>query len=203
MNNKMTLLTSEQIKDCIKDFEIDHRQRFGDLLSSQEVNKFRSAAVMIPMLIHAGEWHLLLTHRSENLIEHRGQVAFPGGAFEAGDKNLLNTALREMNEEIGVNPADVKILGYLGDMPIITGYLVRLFVGHIPWPYDLRISENEVQSAFIVPLRWLFDPNHRKIQFRSYAGREFPVIFFNDYQGHQLWGASAEMTLALLSAIEK
>ncbi|MFN2304243.1 MAG: hypothetical protein ACK2TV_10985, partial [Anaerolineales bacterium] len=54
----------------------------------------------------------------------------------------------------------------------------------------------------IVPLRWLNDPDHRKIQYRSYAGREFPVIYFDNYEGHQLWGASAEMTLALLSALE-
>lgn len=199
----MTLLTAEQIKNCIEAFEINQRERFGDLLSREDVNKFRSAAVMIPMLIHADEWHLLLTHRSENLVEHRGQVAFPGGGYEVGDKNLLDTALREMYEEIGVEPNDVNVLGHLGDMPIITGYLVRLFVGQIPWPYDLRISAYEVQSAFIVPLKWLFDPQHRKIQYRSYAGREFPVIFFEDYDGHQLWGASAEMTLALYSALEE
>ena len=198
----MALISPESIKRRVEAFEVDQQKRFADLFTSQELNNFRSAAVMIPMLIHAGEWHLLLTHRSENLVEHRGQVAFPGGAFESGDESLLYTALREMNEEIGIRMEDVNILGHLGDMSIITGFLVRLFVGQIPWPYDLKISEYEVQSVFIVPLRWLNDPDHRKIQYRSYAGREFPVIYFDNYEGHQLWGASAEMTLALLSALE-
>jgi len=153
------------------------------------------------MLESDGHWHVLLTQRSQELVEHRGQVAYPGGAREHQDENLQVTALREMYEEVGVNPRDVTVFGYLGDMPIITGYKVRLFVGQIPWPYDLEINYNEVESAFIVPVKWLADPDHRTIQYRSYAGREIPVIFFDHFEGYQLWGASAEMTLALLSAL--
>ena len=121
--------------------------------------------------------------------------------MERRDENLQSTALREMYEEVGVNPRDVEVFGHLGDMPIITGYMVRLFVGQIPWPYELEINLDEVESAFIVPLNWLADPDHRTIHYRSYAGREIPVIFFDQFDGYQLWGASAEMTLALLSAL--
>ena len=156
---------------------------------------------MIPLLEHEGRWHILLTHRSQHLLEHRGQVAFPGGAQERGDKNLKWTALREMYEEIGVDPNDVFVFGHLGNMPIITGYIVRPYVGQIPWPYELEISKDEVESAFIVPLKWLVDPDHRTVRYRSFAGREFPVIFFDHFAGHQLWGASAEMVVALLSAL--
>jgi 8-oxo-dGTP pyrophosphatase MutT (NUDIX family) len=135
------------------------------------------------------------------LDEHRGQVAYPGGARDAQDNDLQETALREMQEEIGVNPEDVNVFGHLGDMPIITGYLVRPFVGQIPWPYPLEISSDEVESVFKVPLTWLADLNNHHVEYRSFAGREFPLILFEPFDGYRLWGASAEMTLALLSAL--
>ena len=193
--------TKEIISQAITDYQVQQYKRFDKLFSSGDLKKLRQAAVIIPMLESDGHWHVLLTQRSQELVEHRGQVAYPGGAREHQDENLQVTALREMYEEVGVNPRDVIVFGHLGDMPIITGYMVRLFVGQIPWPYDLEINYNEVESAFIVPLKWLADPDHRTIQYRSYAGREIPVIFFDHFEGYQLWGASAEMTLALLSAL--
>jgi len=193
--------TKEIISQAITDYQVQQYKRFDKLFSSGDLKKLRQAAVIIPMLESDGHWHVLLTQRSQELVEHRGQVAYPGGAREHQDENLQVTALREMYEEVGVNPRDVTVFGHLGDMPIITGYMVRLFVGQIPWPYDLEINYNEVESAFIVPLKWLADPDHRTIQYRSYAGREIPVIFFDHFEGYQLWGASAEMTLALLSAL--
>lgn len=195
-------LTQEEIKEAVQSYEIQRERQTAELFSSAEMKNMRAAAVIIPLLQHEGKWYVLLTHRSEALVEHRGQVAFPGGAREQQDEDLKSTALREMNEEIGVDPDDVVVFGHLGDMSIITGYKVRPFVGQIPWPYDLELSDEEVESAFIVPLNWLVDPNHRTVQYRSYAGREFPVIFFNHFEGHQLWGASAEMMLALLSALD-
>ena len=191
----------EKITQAISDYQVQQHQRFDQLFSSDNLRKPRQAAVIIPMLEHERRWHVLLTQRSQELVEHRGQVAYPGGARERRDENLQATALREMYEEVGVRPRDVIVFGHLGDMPIITGYMVRLFVGQIPWPYELTINRDEVESAFIVPLNWLADPDHRTIQYRSYAGREIPVIFFDHFEGYQLWGASAEMTLALLSAL--
>jgi len=197
----MVTLTRLDIMLGVQNFGIDYRQRYGNLFSPEALGKMRRAAVMMPMLEFEHQWYLLLTQRSDSLIEHRGQVAFPGGAHEMQDENLQQTALREMQEEIGVKPEDVNLFGHLGDMPIITGYLVRLYVGEIPWPYSLDISSDEVQSTFKVPLIWLADPKNRKTEYRSYAGREFPVIVFNHYDGYQLWGASAEMTVALLYAV--
>jgi 8-oxo-dGTP pyrophosphatase MutT (NUDIX family) len=193
--------SKEKISEKISAYQIQQHKRFDHLFSSDNWKKLRQAAVIIPMLEHEGRWHVLLTQRSQELVEHRGQVAYPGGARERRDENLQATALREMHEEVGVNPRDVEVFGHLGDMPIITGYMVRLFVGQIPWPYELVINSGEVESAFIVPLNWLADPDHRTIQYRSYAGREIPVIFFDHFESYQLWGASAEMTLSLLSAL--
>ena len=197
----MVNLTQHDIQRAVQAYEVDFRKRYGDLYTFDQLQNLRRAAVMIPLFEHEKEWHILLTQRSDTLEEHRGQVAFPGGAREKQDRDLCDTALREMYEEIGVNPQDVNVFGHLGDMPVITGYLVRPFVGQIPWPYDFSIFDDEVQSIFTVPVNWLADPNNRKVQFRSYAGREIPVIYFDHYGGYQLWGASAEMTLALLSAL--
>lgn len=197
----MLHLTKDRIKEAIQTYEIDYLKRYGNLFYPDAVAKMRRAAVMIPLLEMDHQWHVLLTQRSESLVEHRGQVAYPGGAQESRDKDLQQTALREMQEEIGVHPDDVVLFGHLGDMPIVTGYLVRPFVGQIPWPYALELSNDEVQSAFTMPLNWLEDPKNHRVAFRSYAGREFQVIFFDQYDGHQLWGASAEMTMVLISAL--
>lgn len=197
----MLNLTEKAISKALGIYKSEQEGRFSELFSGESYQKLRPAAVMIPLFEYENKWYVLLTRRSEQLVEHRGQVAFPGGAKEEGDKDLKTTALREMCEEIGIDPHHVSILGELGEMPVITGYLVRLFVGKIPWPYDLSINQDEVDRVFTVPLDWLAEPNHRTLQYRSYAGREFPVIFFDDYEGQQLWGASAEMTLKLLSAL--
>ena len=197
----MLSFNQNKISQSIRAYQLQQEDRFSKLYASEDLEKLRPAAVIIPLLVHEGHWHVLLTHRSEELVEHRGQVAFPGGARERVDDDLQDTALREMHEEIGVDPQDVQVFGHLGEMPILTGYLVRLFVGQIPWPYELKINPAEVESAFIVPLNWLVDADHRTVQYRSYAGREFPVIFFDHFEGHQLWGASAEMTIALLDAL--
>lgn len=194
-------LTEKNISEALRTYQSEQEGRFGELFSAESYQKLRPAAIIIPLLEFKNHWYVLLTRRSEHLIEHRGQVAFPGGGMERRDANLKKTGLREMHEEIGIDPEQVIILGDLGDMPVITGYLVRLFVAKIPWPYELTINHDEVESVFIVPLDWLADPDHRTIRYRSYAGREFPVIFFDDYNGQQLWGASAEMTIKLLSAI--
>ena len=197
----MAQLTQSVFQEAIKAYEIDHSRRYSGLYSVERIDLYRQAAVLIPVLEVECEWHVLLTQRSESLVQHKGQVAFPGGARENQDTDLCYTALREMHEEIGVKPQDVNVFGHLGDMPVITGFLVRPFVGKIPWPYPLEISNDEVHSVFTIPLQWLADPHNRTLQFRSYAGREFPVVFFEPYYGYQLWGASAEMTLALLSAL--
>ncbi len=197
----MLRLTPEIIKKAIDSYQNGLNTCSYELISQGDCKKLRPAAVMIPLLEMENGWHVLLTHRSEMLDEHRGQVAFPGGAREAEDQNLGETALREMQEEVGVCPADVDVFGHLGDRPIITGFIVRPFVGQIPWPYYLKVDSNEVQSAFIVPLEWLRDPGNRYIRYRSIAGRELPVIYFKPYDGHQLWGASAEMMVTLLSAL--
>lgn len=197
----MTNLNREDIRSAIKAFEKKQAKKSFDGFLLTYSGSFQRAAVVIPLIFNDKEWQVLLTKRSDNLADHSGQVAFPGGAYENQDKNLLETALREMYEEIGVKPDDADVFGHLGDTLVVTGYRVRPYVAQIPWPYPLKISKDEVDSTFTISLNWLADPQNRYIKMRTYAGQEIPVIYFNRYNGYQLWGASAEMALTLFSAL--
>lgn len=194
-------LTEDRIKTGIQDFRKSQGERNYHIFNDGGVQNYKPAAILMPLLVYEGRWHLLFTHRSEKLMEHRGQVSFPGGAKEKGDPSMIFTALRETQEEIGITPKDVTVYGDLGIMPIVTGYLVNMVVGQIPWPYPLTPNPDEVESAFICPLHWLVDPDHRTIKYRSFAGREFPIIFFDQFEGYKLWGATAQMTINLMEAL--
>jgi 8-oxo-dGTP pyrophosphatase MutT (NUDIX family) len=163
----------------------------------------RPAAVLIPLLRSEQDWHLLFTRRNSALPEHSGQVAFPGGRADPEDTDPDSTALREAHEEIGLFPADVRILGRLYDFLTITNYLVTPVVGVIPWPYPLKLSAEEVSNVFTIPLDWLADPRNREEQLRTLPEphRPIPVVYFHPYRGEILWGASATFTLALLDVL--
>jgi 8-oxo-dGTP pyrophosphatase MutT (NUDIX family) len=166
----------------------------------------QSAAVLLPLLKEQGSWKMLFIKRTHQQADrHSGQIAFPGGRAEFGDSHLLATALRETEEEIGVNPADVQILGQSCPITTVTDYQVSPFVGILPWPYPLQPSADEVDKIVIIPLKWLNDPHNREI--RSWESptapeRKIPVIFYKEFAGEVLWGASARITLDFLDLIK-
>ena len=164
-------------------------------------NGVRRAAVLLPMFRANEEWHLLYIRRSEHLQDHRGQVAFPGGGQEARDQSLQETALREAEEEIGVHPADVRLLGSMDEFLTISNFLVTPFVGVIPWPYGLRISQDEVAQVFHVPLRWLDAPGNFSIRPTELRGQTMDVIYYEPYEGQILWGITALITVRLLKIL--
>lgn len=163
----------------------------------------RPAAVLIPLLRQGTSWHMLLTRRNADLPEHSGQVAFPGGRADPEDRTPEETALRETQEEIGIAPQDVHILGKLPSYHTITNYMVTPIIGLIPWPYPLRPAPHEVTRVFTVPLDWLADEANHEIRFHPLPGprNPVPVVYFSAYDGEVLWGASARFTLALLRSL--
>ena len=163
---------------------------------------WRSAAVLVPLLCQHGAWQLLFTRRTEQVPHHKGQVSFPGGAYEPGDENLVQTALRETSEEIGLQPGDVRILGELSDLPSVSNYMITPIVGRITRPFEVKLSKYEVSRVFTIPLEWLADSRHREMRpYLAADGQVYDVIYYQPYDGEVLWGATARMTALLLEIL--
>ncbi|HFC09642.1 MAG TPA: CoA pyrophosphatase [Chloroflexi bacterium] len=164
----------------------------------------RPAAVLIPLFQHEGAWHTLFIHRAPHPHDpHSGQVAFPGGQQERTDPTLVATALRETEEELGLPPHAVRVLGTLPRHRTVSNFWITPVVGGIPWPLPLHPSQSEVVRFFVVPLAWLRDPAHRETRTR-HLGPGLPPIsttFFQPYEGEVIWGATARIVLTLLKAL--
>ena len=150
------------------------------------------AAVLLPLLCKQGEWHVLVTQRTQDVEHHKGQISLPGGACEPQDETLMDTALRETYEEIGIPPHCVEVLGALDDFPTITNFIVTPFVGVVPHPFSYRLNPQEVAAVVEVPLAFLCDPSRLRVEQREYEGRTFPVLFW-DFGPHTIWGATARI----------
>lgn len=174
-----------------------HRLRIAD-------PTLRCAAVLLPLLWKGGEWHVAVTQRTDHVEHHRGQISFPGGACEAHDNDLLDTALRETHEEIGVPPEAVEVLGALDDFPTITHFVVTPFVGVIPHPFAYRISEIEVEAVVEVPLSFLLEPTHVRMEEREHEGQIYELLFWDYREGdriYTIWGATARTLRGFLDLI--
>jgi len=163
------------------------------------------AAVLIPLLLDQEDWKILFIKRTHHQDDrHSGQVAFPGGRADSGDPALQYTALREAEEEIGLNPDDVEILGQSCPITTVTDYEVTPFAGVLPWPYPLKLSKVEVEKTILIPINWLIDPQNHQIKFWKpdpSAAEGIPVIFFKEYLGDILWGVTAQILLDFLELI--
>jgi 8-oxo-dGTP pyrophosphatase MutT (NUDIX family) len=164
----------------------------------------REAAVLVPLLRIDEAWHILFIRRTDcDGDRHGGQVAFAGGKREDDDASLLATALREAEEEVGIAPADVDVLGYINHHHTISEFQVRPYVATIPWPYELTLDGVEVARAFTMPLRWLAEKRNYRTEERHHpqSQRPWPVVYYDLYDGEMLWGATARMTLSLLDVL--
>lgn len=166
--------------------------------------RLRCAAVLLPLLWKGGQWHVAVTQRTNNVEHHRGQISFPGGACEAGDRDLLDTALRETYEEIGVPPEAVEVLGALDDFPTITHFVVTPFVGVIPHPFAYRLNEAEVEAVVEVPLTFLLDSARMRVEEREHEGQLYKVLFWDYEEGprtYVIWGATARALKSFLDLV--
>jgi 8-oxo-dGTP pyrophosphatase MutT (NUDIX family) len=154
------------------------------------------AAVLIPVVAHAQEPTLLFTQRTTHLRSHSGQVAFPGGRAEPGDASAEFTALREAEEEIGLNPSGVEVLARLPDYRTRTGYRVTPVVGLLTPPLSLTPDPHEVAEIFEVPLAFLMDQRNCQRRTREFLGQTVGYYVF-EYQNRVIWGATAGMLVNL------
>ncbi len=162
----------------------------------------RPSAVLAPLYDHAGEAHVVLTRRSRSLRAHAGEVSFPGGRSEAGDADLVATALREAHEEVGLDPRSVEVVGELDHLATITsGSFIVPWVGLTPGRPDLLPCADEVDAVLHVPLSELMAPGvFREERWTFGAGIDRPIVFF-DLHGDTVWGATAAMLRQLLGFV--
>jgi len=151
------------------------------------------SAVLVPIYNKHGEWHILFIKRTEKVKVHKGQISFPGGTHEEQDAKLLNTALREGAEEIGLAPGDVEILGALDDtLTITSNYVISPFIALIPWPYQFKIDSDEVDEIIEVPISALLDRACISQNAEIIDGKAVTTYTYH-YQGRVIWGATARI----------
>jgi 8-oxo-dGTP pyrophosphatase MutT (NUDIX family) len=151
-----------------------------------------SAAVLVPLYIHSDVLHVVLTKRTDRVEHHKGEVSFPGGGRDADDADLIETALRESAEEIGLQPGHVEVLGRVDDIITRSLFHVTAYVGAIDprlSPYQWRPQVTEVAEVLEVPLSHLYDPANFVVGERFLNGQAQPTPSFR-FGEHLIWGAT-------------
>jgi 8-oxo-dGTP pyrophosphatase MutT (NUDIX family) len=164
----------------------------------------RRAAVLVPIIVEGEDARVVYTVRKDDLADHAGQISFPGGSIEARDGSLLETALREAEEEIDLSPELVEVVGELEEMYIPpSNFRVSPFVGLLPPGAEMVLAPEEVEEIFTVSLTTLIaNETFRKVLWRR-DGRDYevPVFAIDGPIPRNIWGATAAMTAALLARL--
>jgi 8-oxo-dGTP pyrophosphatase MutT (NUDIX family) len=186
---------------CEKDFIDQIRKMF---LSRKrrviERPPFSHAAVLVPLFQKEGDCHVLFTKRSEQVKYHKGEISFPGGVVDEEDSELIQTALREAFEEIGLKENDVQVIGILDDIVTITEFIVTPIVGSFPYPYPFKVSKAEIAELIEAPLSFLLDRDcfsEREI----FRGDQKEIVDAYQYGKYIIWGATARILKQFLDLI--
>lgn len=154
------------------------------------------AAVLVPIVNRAGGLTVLFTQRSEALPDHPGQISFPGGRVDPEDASVVAAALREAQEEVGLSPDNVTVLGQLATYETVTGYYVTPIVGWVEPPFSIVNDPIEVAEVFEVPLSHLLTPGNLQRHFRM-IGERRRDYFAIPFEKRTIWGATAAMLVML------
>ncbi len=188
------LYSTDQIKAALENYTGTENTSDFDLNNAlRPVNpKLRDAAVLIPITISPDGMNVILTKRSNNLKHHPGQIALPGGKVEKSDKDVIETALREAYEEIGLLKNDVEILGTLPKHQTITNFCVTPVIGLIKNPYEPKIEFGEVDEIFKIPFKLFINPNNFQIHYRIWNNQK-RGYYSVPYGPYYIWGATARI----------
>lgn len=163
--------------------------------------RWRRAAVLVPLYITDDGPFVLFTRRTDTVEHHKGQISLPGGAEDPRDLDTQTTALRETEEELGIAPQDVKVIGALDDVPtFVSGFVITPFVGIIPHPYPLRVSPVEIAEVLFVPLSVFRDPAKMRVKERDREGERVKVYVYH-HGPHEIWGATARIMKGFIDAV--
>ncbi len=181
-------------------------ERAGALIDTVEGLRpqARRAAVLLPFFAYEHEPALAFIRRASTLRAHSGEIAFPGGKPDPGEAFPVVTALREAQEEIGLEPARVEVLGVLAPVfTVVSNYLITPVVGYLPHgPGTLSLQPSEVAEVILAPLHALSDPAiaHTEEWTRGDTTR---TVYFYDYGPYRIWGATGRILSALLATLER
>ena len=181
---------------CSSDFDLN-----PDMNLDQKFN-FLEASVLIPILTFKKDLEILLTKRSNSLKNHPGQIAFPGGKKDQIDSSPIETALRETQEEVGLNPKNVEIIASLPSHKTATGFVIKPYLGLINQPFSETLRQGEVDEIFTVPYEYILNEKNFSIQTRKWNGsqRSYYVVPYGPYY---IWGATARILLNLSRALSQ
>jgi len=152
----------------------------------------RPAGVLVPLRAVDGEVSVVLARRTERVPHHKGQVCFPGGSRDPGDRDLLATALRESEEELGIRSAEVNLLGAMEPVPTVTGFYIQPFVARIPDGTRFLMNEFEMAEVFDAPLSHFTDFSRYRTAETTFLGKPY-MVYFLDYGRLTIWGATARI----------
>ena len=160
------------------------------------------AAVLVALVDRPEGLSVLLTQRASQLANHAAQISFPGGRLEDTDADVAGAAVREAQEEIGLDPARVRVFGYLPDHLVFSGFRVTPVLSLVTPPIALVPNPAEVAEVFEVPVSHVFDAGNHKARLRR-VGDEDMLLYDIPWQGQNIWGATAGMLLTLVRMVEE
>ncbi|HUP91591.1 MAG TPA: CoA pyrophosphatase [Solimonas sp.] len=180
--------------------DIELPLRIDRLLTPAILRTLRPAAVLAPVIKRGRDLTMLFTVRSEELRAHKGQISFPGGRRDEGDASFAANALREAQEEVGINPGDVEVIGYLDDYPTISRFLVTPVVGIVTEAPAWVPEAREVAEVFEAPLEFVTDLANFERKAFSRNGLNVPFYEMN-FGRFRIWGATAGMLFNLATKV--
>lgn len=168
----------------------------GDVLDEEAHGRGITPAAVLVAVVDRPDPTVILTLRPETMRKHPGQISFPGGRIDPGDDGPIAAALREAQEEIGLPPHAVEVIGIADRYRTVTGFEVTPVLGIVPPDLPLTPHPGEVAAVFEAPLHYLLDPAHQHIRTALWRGRE-RTYYEIDYEGRRIWGATAAMIVNL------
>ena len=184
------------------DITVAHIRSFFSSFYREETNNeaLTRAGVLVPLFIKNGELSVVLTQRTEDVEQHKGQISFPGGTMDKVDSTIVDAALREAWEEVGLPRASVEVLGLLSDFCTPSGFCITPVVGLLPPNSSYVLNKTEVSEIFDVPISFFLDPRNEQTEKRVRFDKMMNVCFYN-YGIYKIWGATAEILRNFLQAL--